>query len=130
MTTHRIPDPDSLEAFLGLLRRSLDAREFVKLVLGKPAGPDRGGIRVSARLVGIRGQERLSFLCRHETRDITENATIPEGIGKIRGLLAGTFRHAHLFTATQDVQWFLGKKGKGRVSKRKATHEGGGPFGA
>ena len=85
-----------------------------------------GGGRVSARLVGIRGQERLSFLCRHETRDITENATIPEGIGKIRGLLAGTFRHAHLFTATQDVQWFLDKKGKGRVSKRKATHEGGG----
>lgn len=125
MSSNRIPDPSepkSIEAFLDLLRQSLDARSFVKVVLGKSIGPDPELIRVSVRPLAIRGRECLSFLHRYKTKDVTENASIPEGIGKIRDLLARSFRHAHLFTTTRDAQWSISKKGKCLLSQRKPTH--------
>ena len=125
MSSNPIPDPSepkSIEAFLDLLRQSLDARSLVKVVLGKAIGPDPELIRVLVRPLAIRGQECLSFLHRYKTRDVTENASIPEGIGKVRALLASSFRHAHLFTTTRDAQWSISKKGKGFLSQRKPTH--------
>jgi hypothetical protein len=108
--------------FLGLLQQNLDSHALVKIVLGKNRRPDRELIRVSARPLRVREQECLSFLYTYRTRDVTVNESLPAGIGKIRDLLADSFQHAHLFTATRDAQLILSKKGKGVLRAGKPSH--------
>ncbi len=116
-------DLKSIDDFLCLVRQSLDSHALVKVVLGKARGPDRGLIRVSVRPLRVRDRECLSFLYHYQTKDITENESLATGIGKIQTLLARSFQHAHLFTASQDVQLTISKKGKCILSKSKPTHE-------
>lgn len=115
-------DPNPIEQFIDLLRQSVDAHELVKVILGKNRGPDRELIRVWVRPLRIRDQECLSFVHQHNTKDVTVNVSIPNGIGKIRELLASSFQHGHLLTVAQDVQLTISKKGKAILSKGKPTH--------
>jgi hypothetical protein len=115
-------DSKTLGHFLDLLRQSLDAHELVKVVLGKNRGPDRELIRVSVRPIRVRDQECLSFLYQHKTKDVTENASMAAGLGKIRELVGNSFQHGHLLTTTQDVQLTISKKGKAILSKSQPTH--------
>lgn len=72
--------------------------------------------RVMVRPIELRGQPHLSFLLRFPTKDITKNLPTQEGLGLLgQWLGAGAFRNAHLFTATEEVQLAISKKGKASV---------------
>ena len=91
--------------------------------------------RVMVRPIELRGQPHLSFLLRFPTKDITKNLPTHEGLGLLgEWLSAGAFRNAHLFTATEEVQLAISKKGKASVRVGKltgaTTAEAGGATGA
>ena len=99
------------ERWLALLRDSLAEGKFVKLTLGKPraVAPERQ--RVFVRPLTLRGQECLSFVHRHATRDVTLNLAVDTGLQALREMVLGEFDHAHLITRTQDVQLVRSRKG-------------------
>jgi hypothetical protein len=102
--------------FLGLLASSLAKGTFVKLVLAKPQGAEPDLQRVVARRITLRGDDCLSLVFSHTTRDITKNLPLAAAQQWAREQLVTTFRNAHLLTTHEEVQLSFSKKGKAFVS--------------
>jgi len=111
------------EAFVALLEQALAAGTLGKLVLGKPRVAASDLVRVSVRPVLLKGEPRLSFVYTHQTRDITKNLAVAEGVAAVRGLIADTFQHAHLFTTDEEIQLMISRKGKQTLLRAKASHD-------
>ncbi len=110
------------ERFLALLDRSLAERSFVKLLLGRYRGPQVDLTGVTVRRLALRGEDALSFVYRHTTRDLTRNWPLAEGIAAVRAALSEGFEHAHLLTQSQDIQLSLTRKGKAVLRCGKAVN--------
>ena len=112
-------NPDG--AFIARLEEALAEASFAKLVLAKPRASAGDLVRVSARAVKLKGEPQLSFLYTHKTRDITKNVAFEEGVRQVRALIDSTFSHAHLFTATEELQLLISKKGQRTLLRGKAN---------
>ena len=108
------------DAFVALLERALAAGALVKLVLAKGRRAAADLVRVSVRPVLLKNEVRLSFVHTHKTRDITKNLSAADGLAAVRALMADTFAHAHLFTADEEVQLRVSKKGRQTLLRGKA----------
>ena len=107
------PNLQALDKFMGLVRQSLEQQSLTSMVLAGYHGELADLVRVSVRPVVLREQPMLSLLYRHETKDITKNFAIDEGLSVVRGLLGCTgFRNAQLTTRSDDIQLAFSKKGK------------------
>lgn len=109
------------ERFLLLLRTAIDDGSLVKLTLGKPVGADPTLRNLFVRPVALKAGPRLSFLWRHDTRDVTKNLIHDEALAEIDRLLGPAFRDGHLFTASESVQLETKADGTARLHQKKAT---------
>lgn len=112
---------EKTDEFVAQLRKSLETGTFVKLTLGNYKGVDQHLQKIFVRLVTTKKGTRLFFLYRSETRDTAKNYDFDTGIALIGEALDGQFFSGHLFTAENDVQLEIGKKGKGRLNIGKPT---------
>ena len=108
-----------LQRFRDLLRGSHQQGRWLRLLLARPQGAEPGLQRVLVRPLLLRGQPALSFVYSHATRDITKNLPLDEGLSQVDALLGASFRNAHLFTAQDETQLTLSKKGKAHLTVRK-----------
>lgn len=113
--------------FHALLEESLREGTFVRLTLGKPRGPDRTLQKILVRPVALQGGPHLSFLHRHDTRDITKNLPLAEAVREISRLLGTDFYSAHMFTTRRGVQLEFNKKGEPRLSYGSAAPQAADP---
>jgi len=118
------PEDDPLHGFVQQLRDSLAERRFVRLALGRPREPG-GAQRLYARAITLRGQDCLSFVQRHATRDLTQNLPVDEGVARVAQALRDEFAHGHLVTTTHDVQLVTSRKGRQglRIGRLAAANE-------
>jgi len=109
--------PDARVRFFDLLRASISAGSLAKLTLGKYRGADKSLKNVFVRPVALRGGARLSFVFRHDTRDVTKNYPAREALALVGKLLGGgaDFLDAHLFTSTQNAQLECAPDGTARL---------------
>ena len=98
--------------FLAAFQASLADGTFAKLVLAGHRGPEPDLVRLAVRPVVLKGQDHLSFVHRHTTRDVTRNLALPEGLALLDGLIAQSFGHAHLLTTAGELELRVSKKGK------------------
>ncbi len=116
-------DSDPFDTFTALLADAIAQATFAKLVLAKPAAAAGDLLRVTVRPITLKGDTQLSFVHTHQTRDITKNHEPAEGVQRIRSLLdEGAFGHAHLFTADEEIQLLVSKKGRRTLLRGKASH--------
>ena len=113
----------AVERFFSLLDDSLAHGRLTRLVLARPQGAEPGLQRVTVRPLELRGQPRLSFLYRHDTRDVTKNLAVTEGMQRVRELVGASFRNAHLFTPGVETQLRLNRKGTGTLTMGAAANE-------
>ena len=114
-----MPD-DPIASFVAHLEQALAAGTFARLVLAKPRAAASDLVRVSVRPVVLKGGACLSFVHTHKTRDITKNLPLAEGVQQVRELIGTAFSHAHLYTATEEIQLMVSKKGKATLLRGKA----------
>ena len=107
--------------FMASLSEALDHAAFVSLVLSKYRGQTPDLQRVTVREVQLKGQRCLSFLYRHDTRDITKNLPLAEGLRHVQALLWEEFQNAHLHTQAQEIQLAYSRKGKPSLRVGKAS---------
>jgi len=107
--------------FVTRLRDALAAHTFVKLVLGKYRGVEPDLQNIVIRALVIKGQECLSFVYRHRTKDIAKNFPVAEGLNAIEKVLGIDFKSAHLFATTENLQIEFSKKGKCMVSRNAVS---------
>lgn len=117
------PEPDKTEIFFQVLVSSLRDGSFIELLLTKYRGKEEGLQKILIRTVTLKSQPHLSFVYRYETRDITKNSPIVEGLEAIPDLLGSAFKSGHLFTATQDLQIEFSKRGKPKLGQAKPSRE-------
>ena len=94
---------------------------FVKLVLAKYKGGEVQLNQLAVRRVTLRDETCLSLLYRYQTRDITKNLTIAEGLQRIAELLGSDFRNAHLLTTTEDIQLAVSQRGQCTLRRSAST---------
>ena len=120
------PPPDADDAvarFLHSLRSVLAARQGFKLSLSRPEGGEPDLERLMVREIELRGERALSFLWRYQTRDITKNHELDQGLAQLAGLLGHPFQNAHLLTDSRELQLAYSRKGRPtlRVGKLKPS---------
>ncbi|HEX5361155.1 MAG TPA: methyltransferase, partial [Fluviicoccus sp.] len=98
--------------FLARLRHSLDANTLSKLVLSKYQGEEPELARLTVRPVSLRGQDCLSFVYQYQTREITKNHPVAEGVALVGALLGRDFKNANLLASDGETQLQFSKKGK------------------
>jgi hypothetical protein len=100
----------------------VNQRLLVKLVLGKPgkAGLEANhaaGLRnLIVTLVELKKGLRLQFVYRYQTKDITKNYEVGEGIQVIAAALESDFYNAELFATGEMVQLSASPNGKVKIS--------------
>ncbi|MFE2007589.1 class I SAM-dependent methyltransferase [Pseudomonas guariconensis] len=119
-TPSAITAPDARAQFLALLADALQAGTLVKLVLARHVGVDQTLQRIIAKPLQVKGQDCLSLVYRHQTRDITRNLPLEQAQTLVAELLPESFRNAHLFTAEGEVQLGFSKKGKPMLQRHIA----------
>jgi hypothetical protein len=89
-----------------LLRAAAGDGTLVKLTLGKPrAGAAEPSLKnLFVRPVTLNSGPHLSFVWRHDTRDVTKNFPPAKALRELEPLVGTTFLDAHLFTPTQTAQ--------------------------
>jgi hypothetical protein len=104
--------------FAEALAASLADGRLRRLVLAKPRSGTGDLLRISAKPITLRGVECLQLLAHHRTRDLTENLPLDAARTRIEGLIGTSFSHAHLFTADEELQLLISKRG--RVALRRS----------
>ncbi|MEK8050458.1 SAM-dependent methyltransferase [Ideonella sp. DXS22W] len=106
------PVGTDIDKFIARLRASLGDGSFQRLALGRPHDTEPTLEKLLARRVALRGEDHLSMVWRHRSKDITKNLPLAEAVDQLAALLASQFHHAHLVTRTHDVQLAMGKRGQ------------------
>ncbi|MFM9917668.1 MAG: class I SAM-dependent methyltransferase [Rhizobacter sp.] len=104
-------DPLGIDRFVERCAASLEDGRFASLLLSKHRGPDPDLQRVTVRLIALRGKPHLSFVYRHDTRDVTKNLPVVAGVSTLRDLLGPVFRAAHLRTQDEEVELAISQRG-------------------
>jgi SAM-dependent methyltransferase len=119
MSTGLAPE---VSEFLALLDAAVRDGTFQRLTLGKPRGGDDGTLQnVYIRPVRLKSGPHLSFLWRHDTRDLTKNIPPEDGVIEVGRLVGTIFHSAHLFLAGRTVQLEFNKKGEPRLTFGKSS---------
>lgn len=114
--------PPARERFLSLVHQAVTDGTLVKLTLGKPApGAADATLRnVFVRPVELKAGPHLTFVWRHDTRDVTKNYRADEALTVLELLLGREFLDGHLFTPAQTAQVETAPDGKGRLRVKLA----------
>ena len=110
---------NATERFFNLLSESLARHTMAKLTLGAYRGRENSLENVFVRPVRLKAGERLQFVCRYTTRDVTKNFSAREALRRIAAHLDKDFGSAHLFTTELTAQW---KRGSRRLILGAAQH--------
>lgn len=108
------------DEFAARLAASVEDGSFARLTLGKPRGEDPTLQKVIIRPVTLKAGPHLSFVWRHDTRDLTKNLAPAEALREIGRLLGTVFHSAHLTTMHHAVQLEFNRKGEPRLSLGRA----------
>jgi hypothetical protein len=109
------------EDFIARLEASVHDGTFARLTLGKPRSDDPTLQKIIIRPVTLKSGAHLSFVWRHDRRDITKNLTPEEGVREISRLIGTQFHSAHLATTRQGAQLEFNKKGEPRLHLGRTT---------
>jgi hypothetical protein len=111
-----------IDNFIHKVTDIVNQRLLVKLVLGKPgksgleANHDAGLRNLIVTLVELKKGLRLQFVYRYQTKDITKNYDVGEGIQVIAAALENDFYNAELFATGEMVQLSTSPNGKVKIS--------------
>ena len=97
--------PDRIAEFVTAFGEAFADGSLVRLKLGGYHGPEADLKSVEGRKVAIKAGERLSFVFRYKTRDITKNLTLDEATSFLGEGLAQHYRSARLETTGFDLQF-------------------------
>ena len=113
--------------FTEALAASLADGRFRRLVLAKPRSGAGDLQRVSAKPINLRGAACLQLLAQHRTRDLTENLPLDAALSRFEELIGTGFSHAHLFTADEELQLLISKRGRVALRRSRVAEDGAEP---
>lgn len=111
----------SVNSLLQLFITAFHEKKLVKLTLGAKRIKAADLKNVFVKPVEIKAGYQLSFIYRHNTKDITKNFGIEEACDTLEKLLAESFFNADLFTLNHHYQ-LLQQNGKAKMITKPVTN--------
>ena len=113
--------PSQKDIFTEKLANIINNRELIKLTLisKRDKSSDLKTIIITA--VELKKGYSLNFIYRHNTKDITKNYPISEGITLISKSLEDDFFNADIFANNENVSFITTQEGKIRIKIQKPT---------
>ena len=101
---------DNSKHFVELLIKNLSDKTFVRLALMNKRNKTNDLNTVTAKLIEIKNGEKLSFVYKYPTKDITKNYNFDESVTIVEQLLKKDFLQADLHTLEIDYFLTINKK--------------------
>ncbi len=96
---------DRITPFLDQAAQSLDAGNFLRLLLSRNEGAEPDLKKIAVRRVEIKGAEKLALTYHYKTRDIVKNYDLKDGLSILGGCLGDGFKAGVLFTTQFDFSY-------------------------
>jgi Methyltransferase domain len=109
------------QTFIQHFKESITKGTFVKMTLSKNVGSDRALRNIYIRLVELKNVQKLSFLYRNATNDITKNEALEDAFELLNTLLGASFLNAELMTSERDFSLMYNKKREPKLTSKKAV---------
>lgn len=103
---------NKLNNFYNKLHELIEEKQLVKLVISNKRNKNSDLKKIIVKIIKIKNGYFLNFVFNHETKDITKNFKIQEGIKLITEKLTDQFFNANLFTNTKNIILSQFKNGK------------------
>ena len=113
---------DNIKKFISLVAESMGNYTFVKLSLGNHKGEDKTLKNLYAKKITIKNQEKIQFVFRHQTKDITKNYDTRDALSILQTLVGNDFYAATLFTLQSDYVLQVISPSKSSLITQKPTH--------
>lgn len=113
---------NNVRQFLDYISQNIETKEFVKLTISKKRFKNNELKSVIASPVIINSGNRISFVYRYPTNDITKNFDIKESLNKIEELIVKDFLQADLFTLNADWHLMINKNNNSKIIKKSASN--------
>jgi len=109
--------------FIQHLETSIERDNFVRFTLSKNKDQSSDLKKVLIKLVTIKNAAHLSFVYRHQRKDVTKNFLLEEAYKEVERLMLDQFMIYNLFTTTAD--WSGESQGNGsfRIKQKSPTFE-------
>lgn len=114
------------EKFLLDLNLLIENKSLIKLSLGNYKGAETSLKNIYIKPVEIKQELMLSFVYRHQTKDITKNYSIEDAIGEIKELVGFKgFRQVNVQLIEENLVFQMNKKAEWRVQQEKVVEREG-----
>lgn len=110
--------------FLENIKLAFNSGTFNKLKISKPTNKNDELREVIVNALEIKNIMQLSFVFHYQTKDITKNFDIDEGIVQIEKLSGSKFKNFVLFTTDNDIRLSYNKKMETSIIYDKPTFSG------
>ena len=107
---------------IDILKKNIDGKTFIRLILSSPKDKNGDLNKVTVRLIELKGDKKLSFLYTYRTKTETKNYGIGEGSGLAEKLFSETFTMCVIFTTEADHSFRRTRKGKILYKRLKPAH--------
>ena len=114
------------EKFLLDLSLLIENKSLIKLSLGNYKGAETSLKNIYIKPVEIKQELMLSFVYRHQTKDITKNYSIEDAIVEIKELVGFKgFRQVNVQLIEENLVFQMNKKAEWRVQQEKVAEREG-----
>ena len=101
--------------FFDKLKQFVSDKSLIKLVLSSQRDHSSGLKSIIVSIVEIKKGNRLNFVFRHKTKDITKNYEVGEAMGLIKKSLEEDFFNADLFSNDDTFRLLITSNGKVKI---------------
>ena len=111
----------NIDKFIEKIESLVAENDLVKIIISNKRDKNSDLKAIYIRPVLIKNKEKLNFVYKHNTKDITKNFTLALAKKELKTLLENNFMQAVIFSLSADWNLLLRKDGSSSFKKSKAT---------
>lgn len=112
---------NKLNIFLDELCTSFENKDLIKLVLSNKRNKDSDLKSIIITIVSLKKGYFLNFVYRHNTKDITKNYSLKEGVGLVIKALENDFFNADIFSVKKDISLMIKPNGSMQLKSKEPS---------
>ena len=111
----------TIPSFIQQIQTGISQQSFIKMVIGHKRNKTAEIKNIAIKLVALKDDNKLSFVYRYPTNEITKNYPVAEGLQLMTNLLEQDFFNADVFTTSADYYFSTNEKGVAKMVTKPAS---------
>ncbi len=107
--------------FFNKLKNIIETNELIKMIVNNRRQKSSDLKSIIITIVKLKKGERLNFVYRHDTKDITKNYELKEGIAILKKALEVDFYNADIYANSENINLIITPNGKVQLKTHQPT---------